>query len=153
MLEKLIKRLQSRKIITVKGCWESNFSEVGESGHVQIGINGKLYYIHRVSAAYYFNLNYNDKSWLALHKNECHNPKCWNPEHLYAGSNKDNHKDSKLIGTFKSLGDYQSNKSLNKTHCPKGHPHIKKGSCPECNKIRVREFMRKKRNSIRRYIK
>jgi hypothetical protein len=38
---------------------------------------------------------------IACHKNECHNPNCVNPAHLYAGTYSQNTMDSIAIGTHK----------------------------------------------------
>lgn len=42
---------------------------------------------------YSYELVHGPTDLLVLHKNECHNPLCVNPDHLYAGSYSDNNAD------------------------------------------------------------
>lgn len=104
------------------------------------GRYGHLYYkdkyelAHRISA--YLYLNFDLKSNLfVLHKIECHNPLCVNPEHLYIGTSSDNVIDSVYNNTHHHS---------RKTHCRNGHEfnnintyHWKNGwrSCRICRKI------------------
>src|SRR5690348_8920651 len=44
---------------------------------------------HRFS----YELAYGPTDLLVLHKNECHNPLCVRPDHLYAGTYEDNNND------------------------------------------------------------
>lgn len=146
IIEAIILRLQSKRIITSKGCWETELSSKS-SGHVQIMFEGTLYYIHRISAIHYLELNQDDSNQLALHKNECNNPACWNPEHLYIGTYQDNFHDAVDKGML-LFGGIQYSKYKGATHCINGHEFTKKNTyirpngnrtCKECNKLRARK--------------
>jgi len=70
-----------------------------------------------------------------LHK--CNNRKCVNPEHLYAGTYKDNDRDSVIAGT----------KSINLINCVgEKHPHAK------LNNEDVKCIKRMLRDDIRRWL-
>lgn len=84
---------------------------------------------HRISAAYYHGLDLNDKNQLALHKNECFNRRCWNPEHIYVGNYSNNIRDSLVLGI--------KNANREKTHCPFGHEYNKENTYINLDKERL----------------
>jgi hypothetical protein len=141
MLTKLHDALLKHRII--KGeCWLTDLMPL-DSGYVHLYFEGRYYRVHRISAAYYHNLDLEDKTKLPLHKSECPNKGCWNPEHLYIGSNSDNMQDAIKEGK-KTLGDYQSSK----THCPRGHEYTRENTrignnggryCRACTRERSQE--------------
>ena len=146
-IKKLIQSLESRKIITDKGCWELDVTP-NDSGYLRIGNDNKRYRLSRISAAYYLELDLDDPKQLALHKNECHNRKCWNPDHLYVGTSADNNDDSIKMGR-KAWG---GGINKDKTHCSEGHPlDGLRGNgvryCKECNRLRARKNQEKYKNS------
>lgn len=69
--------------------------------------NGKTIQVHRISAHLHHGLDLGDFYQQALHKNTCRHRNCWNPDCIYVGSSKDNHRDRVEL----------------KTHCPKGHEY------------------------------
>ena len=93
----LLRRLQDRTKID-GDCWRWTGSHTG-SGHGKISVDGKDCDVHRISASIHHGLDLKS-SLQALHKQECPNPDCWNPDHLYIGTAKDNVRDSKAMGTF-----------------------------------------------------
>jgi hypothetical protein len=76
--EYLKKFLESKRLITEKGCWEWTGSRDGK-GYGQIVIQYKHYGVHRLAAWIY--KNYDLKSLLEQ-AHLCENPICFNPEHL-----------------------------------------------------------------------
>jgi len=150
MLEKLIQYLERHKIVTETGCWETGLKPE-PTGYVRTIIDGKHYFIHRMSAAYYHGLDLNNDKILALHKNECHNKACWNPEHIYVGTQKQNINDVIKLGNKNNFGDYSFNR--NKTHCgicntPYDNKNTRKYRgkryCRNCARIKSREYSRKR---------
>ena len=93
----VIARLEARFIPEPNsGCWLWR-GEVHDSGYGRISIGGRMRFVHRVAYA----------AWVApvpdgqriLHR--CDQPTCINPEHLYAGSAKDNISDAMRRGRLK----------------------------------------------------
>jgi len=119
--------------------------------------HSSTYKVHRISAHVYLGFNLNDETIQVNHKLICPNKNCWNPEHLYVGTQNENNADKQQTknATVGPWGNaiYESIK----THCPHGHEYTpentkiqaNKGSrqCRECDKIRKRGG-RKPRNLI-----
>lgn len=104
-------KLEAKKKIADSGCWEWTGSTVPR-GYGQIyfaGIKGR---VHRVAYAAY--VGPIPKGMGVCHK--CDNPKCFNPEHLFVGTQTDNNRDKALKGRAR-------NGENEKTHCPQGHPY------------------------------
>ena len=144
ILEELVRLLEEIKIIKKNGCWGL---EIGDGisityyGYIRIKKLGEDILAHRLSAFIYLKLDLNDKEQLALHKNTCHNRRCWNPDHLYIGNRFDNARDKKELGLHKSIGQKMAEARIDITHCRKGHKYsIRKDNgykiCAECNRIR-----------------
>lgn len=126
------------KIDNFTGCWlyQGSFNDKDDK-HCKIRFQGKKVYIHRLSAFIHWNFNLNSLI-LILHKTNCPNKNCWNPEHLYEGTHRDNTLDTIKIGTY-------SKHQLIRTHCNYGHPldgiyssGVNKGKryCLTCNRER-----------------
>lgn len=124
----LISRLQKQTIYK-DNCWLFIGSKAPR-GYRCIQIENRRYLVHRLSAAIFLNLDLNS-ALQANHKLECVNKNCWNPDHLYVGTQADNMNDlRKLI-------------SKEIRFCKRGHIIASVGAknkryCRECRNIRVR---------------
>lgn len=87
-----IDRLFSHRKILPNGCWEF-IGHISKQGYGRLGIGRKLYKANRLSAILWLGLK-EDSPLYALHK--CNNRKCFNPQHLYLGTQIDNMRDRKL---------------------------------------------------------
>jgi len=110
-----IKLLSHRKIVNGHWLWTGGLT----SEKYGVIYFDKQYLVTRISAWLYLGLDI-DSKLLALHKNICHETRCFNPEHLYVGTYSDNAKDAFDLGTKTSY--------LNRTHCPQGHEYTKKNT-------------------------
>ncbi|KKM13126.1 hypothetical protein LCGC14_1719420 [marine sediment metagenome] len=81
-----------------------------------IRVEGRSVYVHRLSLALSLGIPVS-KVRQVNHKRECTTALCFNPEHLYQGSQKENVADSKAVGTFS-----RPPSSKRRTHCRRGHP-------------------------------
>lgn len=75
-----------------------------EGGYGYIKFEGKHVLIGRLICFLYHGADLNDKTWTANHVNECTSSLCWNPEHLYVGTQLQNVRDSIDKGTFNITG-------------------------------------------------
>src|SRR6266705_2781153 len=101
--------LSRRRIDDVAGCWEWTGCR-HKDGYGLLRLNGKTRKAHRVSAHLFMGLDLNSEVQV-MHR--CDNPSCFNPEHLFLGTQLDNMKDCY------SKGRGWQNKV---TRCPKDHP-------------------------------
>ena len=90
-------RLLARREKTKTGCWEFTGC-LTSSGYGQVRDKGKALYAHRVSYEHHFG-DIGDMS--VCHK--CDNPKCFNPEHLFLATHKDNMRDMQAKGRNKGI--------------------------------------------------
>jgi HNH endonuclease len=142
--EVIIKKLNTRRIYVNTGytslCWEFNGCK-NEKGYgiARFYKGGRSELVHRAYYLAYRKIS--NSSLFVLHK--CNNPACFNPEHLYLGTNQDNMNDAVRNGTH-----YQTIKRF----CPKGHPYdssntiIRKDKygrsgrwCKICKKLRAQQ--------------
>lgn len=128
----IIKRLDRDKyILQPEGCWLwAGYCLDG--GHGQMQIEGKTYLVHRISLYVYSNFDLNGELD-ALHKRECKRKNCFNPEHLYAGTDYDNQRDTVALKTHVSS---------KKTHCPQGHPYSEENTGDSCGRRRCKTCAR-----------
>lgn len=98
------------KLDESSGCWNWTGSK-NNSGYGKRLFRGKHDTVHRISAILY--LGFKPSPGLRVLHN-CDNPACFNPKHLYIGTDKDNVADRYNRGR-----DWQSKV----THCPKGHAY------------------------------
>jgi hypothetical protein len=85
----VIDRIMAKRRITESGCWEYT-GALNHAGYgvVQIGRGYGTILVHRLIAS--------DPVGCVLHT--CHNPACFNPEHLYVGTQTDNTRDKMRAG-------------------------------------------------------
>lgn len=78
------------------GCWLFQGHLVHGYGRITISsiVKGRDILIHRLSLAIFKDFDLKS-TLLALHIKECLNKNCWNPNHLYSGTYKDNKQDWK----------------------------------------------------------
>lgn len=90
-----IDRLMARTLYPESGCWLFTGCPSQASGHCKIGVNCKREYIHRISWRHHNGPIPDGMN--VLHK--CiGTPNCWNPDHLYIGTDKDNCRDRTIQG-------------------------------------------------------
>lgn len=81
-----------------KGCWLF-MGHRDKDGYGRVRFNYRHEYVHRISAILFLNYDPEDKSVQVNHKTQCNTPNCWNPEHLYIGTQADNLADALILGT------------------------------------------------------
>lgn len=107
----LVMKLIRNRRYNNKGCWLwSGF--IANNGYGRVKNNNEDIHIHTLSAKLY---NIFEEGLQTLHR--CNIRRCFNPGHLYAGTQKDNVRDQIKDGT------HPSNSEKLKTHCPHGHEY------------------------------
>jgi hypothetical protein len=86
----VVERLMSRHVVTDSGCWEWTGSVHPSVGRGYISVNGRGTLAYRASYEAFVG-PISDGLQINHH---CDNPLCINPEHLYAGTQKDNIRDA-----------------------------------------------------------
>ena len=137
-------KLEEYKMINeVTGCWRS-LTYLNNKGYASLRIEGKIYLVHRLSLYIFKDFDLKGEL-LALHKKECKFTDCWNPDHLYAGTHKNNTQDIIEVGNCAGMDN---------THCKHGHLYNKKNTyitptgyrqCRKCHSKRTSIFDKEKR--------
>ena len=84
-------RLESRKAIDPEaGCWYYVGALVSD-GYGQLSYKGQQLYVHRASAAVYLDFDLTSSLYVCHH---CDQPPCFNPDHLFPGTPRDNVRDA-----------------------------------------------------------
>lgn len=125
----LLEKLWSRtKVEDGHWLWTLRLTSNGQG---IVWYNGSDWVVSRLSLCIYLKLNYSE-NWQANHIDSlCRYRHCWNPLHLYVGTQKDNMQDRV------ERMDY-------KTHCVRGHVFDENNTlyssgrriCRACNRIR-----------------
>ncbi len=112
------------------GCWEWQGSRKHKLPYGNFTFRRKPFLAHRVSYEIY--IGPIPSNMIILHK--CDNPPCVKPEHLYAGTYLDNHKDKMARGRCKveklNVDQVKKIKELLKTKMPDSHIAQKFGVSP-----------------------
>lgn len=90
------RRLMWNMEISKSGCW--NWLLSSHNGYGLIRIDNKLYKVPRVSMHIFNGFDLSSKLEICHH---CDNPPCFNPDHLFAGTRKDNMQDALRKGRLK----------------------------------------------------
>jgi hypothetical protein len=131
-------------IVTPSGCWEwQGYRDDWNYGTVRF--DGKMQRVHRVVAHLCLGLDLSS-GLRALH--HCDNPPCFNPDHLFIGTDADNAHDRDAKGR-----QWQ----MKKTHCKQGHPLSGdnlllvsgKRQCRMCNALRSASYWIRKGKETR----
>ena len=89
-------------------------------------MDGKRYFPHRLSCEIYHGLDPTNSHLFACHK--CEHRNCWNPDHLYIGTNHQNQRDEwefcKRGHSMKTYGKYAYN--INRRYCGLCHKERQK---------------------------
>lgn len=93
-IEIVKQRLLTNRYIDKNECWNWT-GRTYPSGYGVTYLNFKNKGVHRLSAHIFSNFDLNSKKSI-LHK--CNNRKCFNPRHLYIGTQADNCRDRDLAG-------------------------------------------------------
>ena len=93
--DELYRHMMKHTTITLEGHWL--WIGMTKDGYGRIDVKGKLYRVHRLSAYMYLSLDL-DSEFQANHKVSCTHKNCWNPDHLYTGTQSDNETD--IIVTY-----------------------------------------------------
>lgn len=108
-LKKIEERIKKKTTTdSVTQCWLFT-GYLSSYGYGRITVNWVNYYVHTVSAIVY--LNFDPYTGLQVN-HKCSNKNCWNPEHLYVGTQMENVHDSMIKGN--------SGRPV-QTHCKNGH--------------------------------
>lgn len=135
-IEKIKFKLLANRSIQNNGCWLWTGGTV-KSGYGKIRFGTGTWMVHRLSLYIFKPDEYSD-SLNALHT--CDVKLCFNPAHLYAGTQKDNMQDRIEKG---------NNPELNKTHCIYGHEYTVENTYVNAKGHRSCMFCRKLKDSNR----
>lgn len=143
--ERWLKRLRARTVVNENGCfvWQG---PVSSKGYIMLAHRKWKAQGHRNVYRIVHGVELTPDQQVC-HK--CDNRRCWNPEHLWLGTNKDNHLDKDRKGR---------NYFSNQTHCKRGHPftpentyikkpHANRGparTCKTCQRERQQRYAQEK---------
>ena len=89
----VIERLLARRSIDGRGCWLW-MGSAPRYGY--LWVRGRMRPVHRLAAAHFFGIDEADPDVNVLHS--CDVPVCFNPEHLFLGTQRENMLDASVKG-------------------------------------------------------
>jgi len=98
-IEQVLERIKEKTIFE-GNCWRYTGKKVGK-GYGSITYRNKTVRLNRFIAYVFYDLPidaYLYSNQQANHKSECQFKDCWNPEHIYVGTQKDNVRDAIASG-------------------------------------------------------
>ena len=105
----ILERLWKRTTINKEtGCWLLE-GFLDKDGYPRIYYSASNIRANRVSAHLFLGMPLNSKLQ-ANHKRKCPNRACWNPEHLYVGTQSDNRIDSFMLKKSVMFGNHRNKK-------------------------------------------
>lgn len=107
---KTVSLFTSNRLDPLTGCWNW-MGRRDKRGYGYVRYFRKMEMVHRVAMHCWRGFDLQSKL-LICHR--CDNPSCFNPKHLFVGTQKENIADSRT----KNRHFYAS-----RTHCPQGHPY------------------------------
>ena len=99
-LQEKINDFVINRVETESGCWLPPTKYYGRTkkGYFMFRCKGKRHYLHRVVLERLVLKRQLREGFMTCHILECQNKDCFNPNHLYEGTNKDNMRDMCLLG-------------------------------------------------------
>lgn len=95
----IIRLIEKTEIDMETGCWLDVYGFKDPDGYTKIYYHAMSVRTNKFSAHFFHNLKLNDLKLQANHKIICKNRNCWNPGHIYVGTQAQNIKDSIKLGT------------------------------------------------------
>jgi len=139
----------------INGCWIYRAGWTTDSGYKKISLGHRKLeeFVHRISANVFLGLSLYDKTLQVNHKIECPRKDCWNPSHLYIGTNADNMRDRYLLGGYKKKkfcinGHFFSEENTRLVPRTRNGKIYKEKTCKICNSDSSNRYRKKKRGTL-----
>lgn len=139
----LPERLLKNRHVTDGDCWEWTAARTVH-GYGRVRWQGHVRRVHRVVAHLVYELNLDDPAQRALHR--CDNPPCFNPDHLYVGTQSDNVAD--MVARGRARGGDKPHQFCNQGHALSGDNILRRRTgarrCRECARAANRAYRQRR---------